>query len=63
LHQRLYEARFTVLLDNRSSQIGQILLLRDITEQKNVQDKLQQLPSPTVDRSVQPAPFFRSGKP
>ena len=43
LHPRLYEARFTGLLDNRSVQIGQILLLRDITEQKNVQEKLQQL--------------------
>ena len=43
LHPRLYEARFTSLLDNRSVQIGQILLLRDITEQKNVQGKLQQL--------------------
>jgi diguanylate cyclase (GGDEF)-like protein/PAS domain S-box-containing protein len=40
---RRYEARFTSLQDNRSVRIGQILLLRDITEQKNVQEKLQQL--------------------
>lgn len=43
LHRRLYEARFTQLLDNRSIQIGQILLLRDITEQRSVHEKLQQL--------------------
>ncbi|MDR3576500.1 MAG: diguanylate cyclase [Anaerolineaceae bacterium] len=41
--RRLYEVRFTRLLDNRTTQIGQILLLRDITEQKNIQEKLQQL--------------------